>query len=150
MFERWDTSVDLAYGADQEAILNAYKDSIAKLNKTYGFELVDTAILTPDNPNKADIRKQFYFEHTHNDFEVGFFVEGSGLFYFHVDDKVYLLLCGKGDLISVPAMINHWFDMGENPDFKLIRFFPTEDGWVANKSGSDIASRLSSMDVFAA
>jgi len=150
MFERWQTASDLPADADQETILDAYKDSIAKLNKTYGFELVDVAILSPDNPNKNEIRQQFNFEHTHSDFEIRFFVEGSGLFYFHINEKVYLLLCEKGDLISVPSMVSHWFDMGVDPDFKLIRFFPTVDGWVADKTGSDIANRLPDMDAFAA
>ncbi len=142
LFERWDTPADLPDDADQEAILEAYKESIQQLNDQYGFELVDVAILTPDNPNKTTIRQQFNFEHTHSDFEVRFFVEGSGIFYFHLDNKVYVLLCEKGDLI------NHWFDMGSNPDFKLIRFFPTEDGWVAEGSGDDIATRLPDMDTF--
>lgn len=150
MFERWETVTDLPEDADQETILEAYKESISELNQTYGFELVDVAILSPDTPNKNDIRQQFNFEHTHSDFEMRFFVEGSGLFYFHIDDKVYVLLCEKGDLISVPSMVNHWFDMGVNPDFKLIRFFPTVDGWIADKTGSDIATRLPDMDAFAA
>jgi 1,2-dihydroxy-3-keto-5-methylthiopentene dioxygenase len=150
IFERWETTAVLPEDATQETILEAYKDSVDKLNNAYGFELVDVAILSPDNPKKNEIRQQFNFEHTHSDFEVRFFVEGRGLFYFHLNEKVYLLLCEKGDLISVPAEINHWFDMGDNPDFKLIRFFPTEDGWVADKTGSDIASRLPSMDAFAA
>ncbi|PCJ42815.1 MAG: cupin [SAR86 cluster bacterium] len=150
LFERWEATVDLPDDATEETILEAYKDSIAKLNKAYGFELVDVAILSPDNPNKDEIRQQFNFEHTHDDFEVRFFVEGSGLFYFHLNEKVYLLLCEKGDLISVPAKIKHWFDMGESPDFKLIRFFPTADGWIAEGSGSDIATHLPVMDAFAA
>ncbi len=149
-FERWEATATIPADAEQEDILEAYKDSIDKLNQTYGFELVDVAILSPDNPNKDEIRQQFNFEHTHNDFEVRFFVEGRGLFYFHLNEKVYLLLCEKGDLISVPAKVNHWFDMGAYPDFKLIRFFPTNEGWVAEKSGSDIATRLPDMDAFAA
>ena len=150
MFERWETMADLPGDADQETILESYKDSITKLNDSYGFELVDVAILSPDNPNKDSIRQQFNFEHTHSDFEMRFFVEGSGLFYFHIDDKVYVLLCEKGDLISVPAQVSHWFDMGADPDFKLIRFFPSVDGWVADKTGSDIATRLPDMDAYAA
>jgi len=150
LFERWETSAQLPADATQEDILAAYQDAIAKLNETYGFELVDVAISSPDNPQKEQIRQQFNFEHTHDDFEVRFFVEGSGLFYFHLNEKVYLLLCEKGDLISVPAKINHWFDMGANPDFKLIRFFPTQDGWVAEGTGNNIATRLPTMDAFAA
>jgi len=68
-------------------------------------------------------------EHTHSDFEVRFFVDGNGLFYLHVADRVYAILCEKGDLISVPEHSTHWFDMGAKPDFKCIRFFVIPDGW---------------------
>ena len=63
------------------------------------------------------------------DFELRFFVDGRGLFYLHLGDKVYCVLCEQGDLISVPANTTHWFDMGANPRFKCIRFFTTPDGW---------------------
>jgi 1,2-dihydroxy-3-keto-5-methylthiopentene dioxygenase len=32
--------------------------------------------------------------------------------------------------------------MGPQPDFKCIRLFTSPDGWVANFTGSDIASRF--------
>lgn len=149
-FERWETTANLPYDAEEEAVLEAYKDSIAQLNEAYGFKFVDVSVLRPDHPKKEELRQQFISEHTHSDFEIRFFVEGCGLFYFHFEDKVYLLLCEKGDLISVPAKTDHWFDMGSQPDFKLIRFFPSEDGWVADKTGSDIASRLPDLDAFLA
>jgi len=52
---------------------------------------------------------------------------------------VHGVLCSKGDLISVPANVRHWFDMGPNPNFKAIRLFITPDGWVANFTGDKIA-----------
>jgi len=81
---------------------------------------------------------------------VRFFVEGSGLFYLHAGDKVYTVLCGKGDLISIPANTTHWFDMGTNPYFKAIRFFTTPDGWVGNFTGSEIAKKFPDFDQYVA
>ena len=52
--------------------------------------------------------------------------------------------------ISVPANTTHWFDMGESPDFKCIRFFTTPDGWQGNFTGSDIATRFPSFDAYLA
>jgi len=106
--------------------------------------------LTADHPDKAAFRQKFLAEHTHSDFEVRFFVGGRGLFYLHLGDKVYMVLCEKGDLISVPANTTHWFDMGENPAFKCIRFFTTADGWEGHFTGSDIAGRFPSFDEVAA
>lgn len=147
-FERWEAAQPLVDDADQEAVLAAYKADVDKLNAQYGFQSVDVVALGPDHPQKAEMRQKFLAEHTHADFEVRFFVDGSGLFYLHIDDKVYMVLCEKGDLISVPANTTHWFDMGANPHFKCIRFFTTPDGWVGNFTGSDIATRFPDFDTF--
>ena len=149
-FERWQATEPLAADAEQAAVLDAYQNSIDQLNKQYGFQSVDVVALRPDNPKKNEFRQKFLAEHTHADFEVRFFVDGSGLFYLHVNDKVYLVLCEKGDLISVPANTTHWFDMGKDPDFKCIRLFTTEDGWVGNFTGSEIAKQFPDMDTYVA
>ena len=71
--------------------------------------------------------------------EVRFFVEGSGMFYLHANEKVHMLLCEAGDMISVPAGLKHWFDMGPQPRFAAIRLFTTPEGWVAKFTGDAIA-----------
>jgi len=49
-------------------------------------------------------------------------------------------------LISVPARTTHWFDMGSAPDFKAIRLFTTDNGWVAEFTGSDISTKFPDLD----
>ena len=102
--------------------------------------------LTADHPQKQALRDKFLHEHTHDDFEVRFFVEGEGLFYLRVNGRVFAVYCTRGDLISVPAGMTHWFDMGAEPHLKAIRLFTTPEGWVANFTGSDIAERFPRMD----
>jgi 1,2-dihydroxy-3-keto-5-methylthiopentene dioxygenase len=145
-FERWIANRELTAEDDQETVIAAYQESIAKLKQLYGFQAVDVINLSPDHPQKAEFRQKFLAEHTHDDFEVRFFIDGSGLFYLHVNGKVYAALCEKGDLISVPAHTTHWFDMGENPCFKVIRLFTTQEGWVAKFTGSDIAKIFPTFD----
>lgn len=149
-FEHWNASVELADDADQETIIAAYQAEVDRLNTEYGFQSIDVVSLTPDNPQKEEFRRKFLAEHTHDDFEVRFFVDGSGLFYLHVNEQVYCVLCEKGDLISVPANTTHWFDMGSQPFFKCIRFFVVPDGWVGNFTGNDIAERFPDYDAFVA
>jgi 1,2-dihydroxy-3-keto-5-methylthiopentene dioxygenase len=148
--EHWEANQPLADDADQEAVMEAYKDSIDALSRQHQFQSVDVVALRPDNPKKAEMRQKFLAEHTHGDFEIRFFVDGSGLFCLHVGDNVYFVLCEKGDLISVPANTTHWFDMGENPNFKCIRFFTTPDGWVGDFTGNDIANRFPNYDQYVA
>jgi 1,2-dihydroxy-3-keto-5-methylthiopentene dioxygenase len=149
-FEQWQAKAVLADDASQEDVLAAYQQDIDALMKEYNFQSADVVNLTPSHPDKKAFREKFLNEHTHSDFEVRFFVDGSGLFYIHANDKVYIVLCEKGDLISVPANTTHWFDMGENPFFKCIRLFTTPEGWVANFTGSDIASRYPSFEEYVA
>jgi 1,2-dihydroxy-3-keto-5-methylthiopentene dioxygenase len=145
-FERWEASRPLKPEATEEEVLAAYDRQVKQLNASYGFKSIDVVSLRPTHPERETFRAKFLSEHTHDDFEIRFFVEGRGLFYLHAGDKVYAVLCTQGDLISVPAGTRHWFDMGTAPDFKCIRFFTTPDGWVGNFTGSDIASRFPTFD----
>lgn len=146
VFERWEADRPLTPVATQEEVLAAYRAQVDKLNAGYGFTTVDVVSLRPDHPERAAMRGKFLNEHTHDDFEVRFFVEGKGIFYLHAVDKVHAILCEQGDLISVPAGTRHWFDMGTAPDFKCIRFFTRPEGWVGNFTGSDIAQRFPTFD----
>lgn len=148
-FERWQANSPLKSDASQEDVLAAYSEQVKKLSDEYGFQSVDVVSLRPDHPQRDEMRGKFLSEHVHADFEVRFFVEGKGLFYLHIGELVYLVLCEQGDLISVPANTAHWFDMGKAPDFKCIRLFVVPDGWVAQFSGSDIAHNFPDFDQFA-
>ena len=57
-----------------------------------------------------------------------------------------LVLCERGDLISVPANTRHWFDMGSAPDFCALRFFCNNEGWVARFTGDSIAERFPGLE----
>jgi len=144
-FEQWEASKVIEKDASQEDILEAYKDSVDALVKDCGFQSVDVIHMNADHPQKTAFRSKFLQEHTHSEDEVRFFVEGSGLFTMHVEDKVYGVLCEKGDLISVPANTRHWFDMGCQPEFTAIRFFNNPEGWVARYTGAVIAESFPRM-----
>ncbi len=147
-FERWQANRKLSDGMSNDEIIAAYRESVDALMKEYSFQSADVVALTPEHPDKKALRAKFLDEHTHSDFEVRFFVDGKGLFYIHQGDKVYGIMCERGDLISVPANTTHWFDMGENPRFKCIRLFTTPEGWVAKYTGDKIGSRFPTFEQF--
>jgi 1,2-dihydroxy-3-keto-5-methylthiopentene dioxygenase len=142
-FEQWQTRDDIRAGDSQEAVLTSYAADISRLIREQGYQTVDVISIASDNPQKSTLRQKFLDEHTHSEDEVRFFVEGQGLFALHLGDRVFEILCEKGDLLSVPANTLHWFDLGPEPDLVAIRFFNNPDGWVANYSGSNIADRYS-------
>ncbi|TVQ39189.1 MAG: cupin [Wenzhouxiangella sp.] len=144
--ERWKTEQAIDSSADPERILAAYADDIERLKREGGYQAVDVVSMVPDHPDKAMFRTKFLAEHTHSEDEVRFFVAGQGLFSLHMDGRVFEVLCGRGDLIRVPANTTHWFDMGPNPEFTAIRLFNNPEGWVANFTGSDIADQFSRLE----
>lgn len=150
LFERWRADRRLSDDAGQEEVIAAYRGSVDRLMKQYHFKSADVISMKPDHPAREALREKFLDEHTHSDFEVRFFVGGRGLFFIHVEDRVYAVLCKQGDLISVPARTPHWFDMGTAPQLKCIRLFTTPEGWVAAYTGSAIARQFPTLDAFTA
>jgi 1,2-dihydroxy-3-keto-5-methylthiopentene dioxygenase len=145
-FECWQADQDVTAGDSQEAIIQAYRKHIDHLISTEGYETVDVVSLASDHPDKAEMRKKFLHEHTHSEDEVRFFVAGQGLFSLHIENRVYEILCVRGDFIGIPANTRHWFDMGPNPEFVAIRLFNNPVGWVAHFTGEDIAQRFNRLD----
>ncbi len=141
-FEGWRAGAPLGPSAGEAEICGAYRQDIERLKSEGGYKSVDVLRLSPEHPEKAAMRRKFLSEHTHAEDEVRFFVEGSGLFSLHVGDSVHLVTCERGDLLGVPAGTPHWFDMGENPNFAVIRLFINPSGWVAHFTGDSIADRF--------
>jgi 1,2-dihydroxy-3-keto-5-methylthiopentene dioxygenase len=144
--------VPLVADDGQDEVLATYASDVERIAAEGPYPLVDVARLVPNDadpewPAKAHAaRTKFLDEHTHDEDEVRFFVEGSGCFYLHLGDKVYAVVCTAGDLMSVPAGTAHWFDMGTQPLFCAIRFFQEEDGWVAGFTGSTISAKMPTLD----
>ncbi|RYG23359.1 MAG: cupin, partial [Burkholderiales bacterium] len=92
-FERWTATTAFAADADDKAILTAYDADIRRLTEQGGYKSFDVIRMTPDHPKREELRAKFLDEHIHEDDEVRFFVEGSGMFYLHAGGRVHMLLC---------------------------------------------------------
>jgi 1,2-dihydroxy-3-keto-5-methylthiopentene dioxygenase len=145
-YERWATGV-LPATANADDVLAAYAPDVARLKADHGFTTADVIRVGPRQADREALRAKFLEEHTHADPEVRFFVEGMGLFVLHppadaAGDRVVGLHAVSGDLVSVPAGLRHWFDMGAHPRFCAIRLFTDPAGWVAQYTGDRIADRF--------
>jgi 1,2-dihydroxy-3-keto-5-methylthiopentene dioxygenase len=150
-FETWPVVADLPQEPTSDEVLEAYRSYVDRVVSSEGYGYVDALHMTPSDSAEwaamaAEARQKFLAEHTHDDDEDRFFARGSGVFYLHVDGKVYGVLCEAGDLLSVPANTTHWFDMGTRPDYVAIRFFHDDDGWVGNFTGARLAEDFPSFD----
>ncbi len=150
-FARW-RQWPLLSGAGPEEVRAAYHPEIDLLCAMGGYRLVDVVSLCrdPADPEWTDkagkARQAFLDEHVHDEDEVRFFAAGRGCFYLHLDSQVYAVVCEAGDLLSVPAGTRHWFDMGSEPNFCVIRLFQNEEGWVAEFTGDPVARSIPRLD----
>jgi 1,2-dihydroxy-3-keto-5-methylthiopentene dioxygenase len=139
-FDQWSCDVVFQDTATTEEILKAYEKDLTPFMKEGGYETADVISINKLTENYDAIRAKFLAEHTHSEDEIRFFVDGQGIFWFHLEgEPIFNLLCQKGDLISVPAGTKHWFDAGENDPFvKAIRIFIDMSGWIPEYTGSKI------------
>lgn len=100
-FERWQADCELGENPQPEAVIAAYQHEIDRLVAENGYKSWDVISMRPDNPQREALREKFLSEHTHGEDEVRFFVEGSGLFCLHLNEKVYQILCEK--MICYPS-----------------------------------------------
>ena len=145
LHERWPCPA-IAPDASEADVLAPHRARLDALMARRGYRAIDTVAMLPGTADPAALREKFMAEHVHAEDEVRLFVEGGGLFWFHLDSEpeVFSLLCGPGDLISVPAGTRHWFDFGERPSLRAVRLFTDPAGWVAQYTRSGIEQRYSS------
>lgn len=143
-FDQWTCDVVFEDTASQEEIIEAYSKDLKPFMEQGGYLTADVISINKLTENYDAIRNKFLAEHTHNEDEIRFFVDGEGTFWFHLENgEIFNLLCQKGDLISVPSGTKHWFDAGEvNPFVKAIRIFIDMSGWVPHYTGSGIEQKF--------
>lgn len=136
--DHWQATQVLAADASQDEILAAYAKDLRPFMEHGGYQTADVINVHAQTPNVEALRAKFLAEHTHTEDEVRFFVDGEGIFWFHVGEEVFSVVCRSGDLLSVPAHTPHWFDLGPKANVKAIRVFIDPAGWVAHYTGSGI------------
>lgn len=136
-------AVDLESDAHQDEVIEAYREDLDALMQRHGFAAVDVLCVTSEHPSLERLRGEFTSEHWHRNHEGRLFVDGRGLFYIRDGGTIYALLCERGDFLSLPAGVSHWFDMGESPAFRSIRLFSDPEGWGgAVPTGGDMAEHF--------
>ena len=145
-FQHLASKPEIKKGASNSQVLKAYESLIASVQKDEKYQTVDVMRVCRDDPNNESLRQTFLQEHQHQEDEVRFFVEGCGLFSLHIDDEEIQVSCQAHDWIMIPAGTRHWFDMGTNPSYCVIRFFNNSEGWLATAPPDPIADDHPGLD----
>jgi 1,2-dihydroxy-3-keto-5-methylthiopentene dioxygenase len=139
-YERWEIADRAGADASASEILSAYASEIEKLKARGGYVTADVIDVKPDTIGLDAMLAKFSIEHTHDEDEVRFIVEGRGLFHIHPPDgPVFAIEVEPGDLIRVPRGTHHWFDLCGDRRIRAIRLFQDPSGWTPlyTQSGVD-------------
>ena len=120
-------------------ILAAYDAPIRELMAEGGYVTADVINIKPEVPGLEAMLNKFNKEHWHDDDEVRFIVEGSGLFHVHPQHgPVFAIEVDAGDLIRVPKGTLHWFDLCGTRRIRAIRLFVDPSGWAPRYTSSGV------------
>lgn len=138
-YEVWKPAHEVSADAPAEEILAAYSAEIDRLKASEGYVTADVIDVKPQTPGLAEMLAKFNREHTHDDDEVRFIIEGSGLFHINpANGPVCAIEVVAADLIRVPSGTLHWFNLCEDRRIRAIRLFKDAAGWSPNYSASGV------------
>lgn len=147
-FNHFKSNCDILENPNIPDYFIIYETAIVSLLKEFESKHIDIIDISPEQSNFNAYKEKFLEEHTHEDYEVRFFVRGNGLFYINLDDAVYGILCSVGDAIGVPPNVKHWFDFGDDGSFTCIRIFTNGELWHANYTNDKHAINYPTFDTF--
>ena len=136
-YERWMPDRPVASDASAEMVLAAYSREIDTLKTRGGYRTADVIDVHPDTPNLDAMLAKFNREHWHDEDEVRFIIQGSGVF--HISPKsgpVLAIEVVAGDLLRVPRGTWHWFDLCADRRIRAIRLFQDPSGWTPHYTDS--------------
>jgi len=143
-YEKWDVAARIGEDATNDEILEAFQPEIERLKQAGGFKTADVINVTPETPGLDEMLAKFDKEHTHDEDEVRFTVQGRGLFHIHPDGgPVFSITVETGDLINVPAGTLHWFNLCENRTIRCIRLFEDMSGWTPHYVDQGVHEKFS-------
>ena len=138
-YERWEMTDRAGADASAAEILRAYAPEIETLKARGNYVTADVIDVKPDTIGLDAMLAKFSIEHTHDEDEVRFIVEGRGLFHIHPSTSpVVALEVEAGDLICVPRGTLHWFDLCGERRIRAIRLFQDTAGWTPHYTNSGI------------
>jgi 1,2-dihydroxy-3-keto-5-methylthiopentene dioxygenase len=136
-YERWDLS-RVAPDAPADEVLEAYAAEIDEMKQRGGYVTADVIDVNPGTPGLDAMLARFDKEHTHSEDEVRFILAGRGIFFLHLDGKVFSVEVGPGDMLRVPCGTTHWFTLCEDRRIRAIRWFQKTEGWTPQYTGTGV------------
>jgi 1,2-dihydroxy-3-keto-5-methylthiopentene dioxygenase len=119
-------------------IRDVYQTRLDELKTIQGYIHQDEVRLDASMSNLDEICAKFDGEHSHDEDEVRYVLEGEGIFDIRSNqDQMMRVIVQSGDLIVVPQNRNHRFELTEQRAIHCIRLFKDATGWVPHYRDSN-------------
>jgi 1,2-dihydroxy-3-keto-5-methylthiopentene dioxygenase len=139
VYEQWEPTRPVAPDAPPETVLDVYAPDIDRLKREGGYVTADVIQVNPGTPGLEEMLRKFSREHRHDEDEVRFIIQGSGVFHIRPErGAVVAIQVEAGDLLRVPAGTQHWFDLCPDRRIRAIRLFKDPAGWVPRYTDSGV------------
>ena len=139
VYEQWEPTRPVAPDTAAETVLDVYAPDIDRLKQEGGYVTADVIQVNPATPGLEEMLRKFSREHTHDEDEVRFIIQGSGVFHIRpAEGPVIAIQVEAGDLLRVPAGTLHWFDLCPDRRIRAIRLFKDAAGWVPRYTDTGI------------
>ena len=141
-FEQWplrSQSEGEDYLARDDELLNRYHIDIETVKNNQNYKFVDIVSVKKTDAFLSARRNNFLSEHVHTEDEVRLFLSGTVLIYLHINARIHILQCERGDFLTIPKGVKHWLDMGPSPEYRCIRWFSSKEGLKNQLTGSCVA-----------
>lgn len=102
------------------------KREIVPLEKQHQFPFSSVALLNEQYPNFQRLRLKYLSEHSVDNDEIYYVLQGELMLYLHVGNQVFSVLCQKGDCLLIPGKMQRWFDVGQVCDEELALMICTQ------------------------
>lgn len=104
---------------------------LRRLMEHRGYVEQDVVELCAETPDLDVLTAKFVAEHRHTDDEVRYVLEGEGIFDLRARDDAWMrVTVVPGDLLVVPAELNHRFMLTDVRSIRCVRLFKDRSGWV--------------------
>ncbi|MFF7864198.1 oxidase [Pseudomonas sp. LLC-1] len=123
-------------GTAEGEVLDACREHLDQLMTAHGSKAFVLLNRDGDDPAQVDVRD----EHVHDAEEVFAVVSGRAQVGLRLGDRVYSVLCEKGDRLVVPAGTRRWIELGDTPFCLALRLYGSEQGVQARFTG-DVTAR---------
>jgi 1,2-dihydroxy-3-keto-5-methylthiopentene dioxygenase len=139
VYEQWEPTRPVGPDATPETVLEVYAPDIERLKREGGYVTADVIQVKPETPGLEEMLRKFSREHRHDEDEVRFILQGSGVFHIRPEGgAVVAIQVEAGDLLRVPAGTLHWFDLCPDRRIRAIRLFKDASGWVPRYTESGV------------